>query len=106
MKIELSSAELQVLMSPAKEAQAEVVRLNAEVARLNAQLATMSYPPTASGQMEKERLTETLVEVCGNMARGNKIAAIKFVRERTGLGLKEAKDLVEGNFDSRGVARY
>jgi ribosomal protein L7/L12 len=28
---------------------------------------------------------------------GNKIAAIKLVRERTGLGLKEAKELVERN---------
>jgi hypothetical protein len=27
---------------------------------------------------------------------GNKIAAIKLTREATGLGLKEAKDLVEG----------
>ncbi len=29
------------------------------------------------------------------MAAGNKIMAIKLVRESTGLGLKEAKDLVE-----------
>ena len=31
------------------------------------------------------------------LAGGNKIEAIKLVRERTGLGLKEAKDLVERN---------
>lgn len=30
------------------------------------------------------------------LLEGNKIQAIKRVRERTGLGLKEAKDLVEG----------
>jgi ribosomal protein L7/L12 len=29
------------------------------------------------------------------IAAGNKIAAIKLVRERTGLGLKESKQLVE-----------
>jgi ribosomal protein L7/L12 len=29
------------------------------------------------------------------LAEGNKILAIKLVRERTGLGLKESKDLVE-----------
>ena len=34
-------------------------------------------------------------EVRAALAAGNKIMAIKLVRERTGLGLKEAKDLVE-----------
>jgi hypothetical protein len=29
------------------------------------------------------------------LARGDKIEAIKLVREKTGIGLKEAKDLVE-----------
>jgi ribosomal protein L7/L12 len=29
---------------------------------------------------------------------GNKINAIKIIREMLGLGLKEAKDLVEGNY--------
>jgi ribosomal protein L7/L12 len=29
------------------------------------------------------------------LVQGHAITAIKFVRERTGLGLKEAKDLVE-----------
>ena len=29
------------------------------------------------------------------LAGGNKIEAIKLVRERTGLGLKEAKELIE-----------
>lgn len=30
------------------------------------------------------------------LERGNKIEAVKLVRERTGLGLKEAKDFVDG----------
>ena len=34
-------------------------------------------------------------EVRAALARGNKIGAIKRVRERTGLGLKESKELVE-----------
>ena len=34
-------------------------------------------------------------EIRAALAGGNKIEAIKRVRERTGLGLKEAKDLVE-----------
>jgi len=34
-------------------------------------------------------------DVRAALADGNKIAAIKLVRERTGLGLREAKELVE-----------
>ncbi len=34
-------------------------------------------------------------EVRGLLGEGKKIMAIKVVRERTGLGLKEAKDLVD-----------
>src|SRR5215472_17819726 len=41
-----------------------------------------------------EEQTEFNVEL--KEAGGNKIAVIKVVREITGLGLKEAKDLVEG----------
>jgi large subunit ribosomal protein L7/L12 len=41
-----------------------------------------------------EEKTEFNVDLLG--AGGNKIAVIKVVRELTGLGLKEAKDLVEG----------
>ena len=36
-----------------------------------------------------------LAEVSALLASGNKIAAIKRLRELTGLGLKEAKDYVE-----------
>jgi large subunit ribosomal protein L7/L12 len=42
----------------------------------------------------KEEQTEFNVEL--KEAGGNKISVIKVVREITGLGLKEAKDLVEG----------
>ena len=42
----------------------------------------------------EEEQTEFNVEL--KEAGGNKIAVIKVVREITGLGLKEAKDLVEG----------
>ena len=36
------------------------------------------------------------VQVLSALARGDKIEAIKLVREMTGLGLREAKDTVEG----------
>jgi ribosomal protein L7/L12 len=44
--------------------------------------------PQALGQSERAQI-EALI------ARGNKIGAIKRVRELTGMGLKEAKDFVE-----------
>lgn len=44
---------------------------------------------------ERELTSEQSAEVLGALRGGNKIAAIKAVREATGLGLKEAKDLVE-----------
>ncbi|MGJ3243220.1 MAG: 50S ribosomal protein L7/L12 [Opitutales bacterium] len=45
----------------------------------------------AAAEEEKDEFDVILAE-----AGGNKIACIKAVREITGLGLKEAKDLVEG----------
>jgi large subunit ribosomal protein L7/L12 len=48
--------------------------------------------PAAAAPVEEK--TEFNVDL--KEAGGNKIAVIKVVREITGLGLKEAKDLVEG----------
>jgi large subunit ribosomal protein L7/L12 len=45
----------------------------------------------AAAEEEKDEFDVVLAEI-----GGNKIAVIKAVREITGLGLKEAKDLVEG----------
>lgn len=47
----------------------------------------------AEGAQEEEK---TEFDVVLNSAGGNKIAVIKAVREATGLGLKEAKALVDG----------
>jgi large subunit ribosomal protein L7/L12 len=47
--------------------------------------------PAAGAAEEKTEFTVMLMS-----AGANKIAVIKVVRELTGLGLKEAKDLVEG----------
>jgi len=58
-----------------------------------APVAMMAAPGAAAeaAAEEKTEFTPTLVEV-----GGNKIAVIKAVREVTGLGLKEAKELVDG----------
>ena len=105
MKVDLSIEELQVLMAPGERAQAEVVRLNAEVAKLNSQLAVMSYPHTDMGNEYRSVVLNALANVCAQSAHGNKIAAIKIVRELTGIGLKEAKDVVEGNYTGPGFRR-
>jgi large subunit ribosomal protein L7/L12 len=53
--------------------------------------AASAGAPAAAPAEEKTEFNVELKE-----AGGNKIAVIKVVREITGLGLKEAKDLVEG----------
>lgn len=46
--------------------------------------------------MESDRSKDTLSEAAiSALARGNKVEAIKLVREERRLGLKEAKDLVD-----------
>ena len=50
--------------------------------------------PAGGAAAPAEEKTEFNVDL--KEAGGNKIAVIKVVREITGLGLKEAKDLVEG----------
>ena len=48
--------------------------------------------PGAAAPAEEKTEFDVVLEAAGS----NKIATIKAVRELTGLGLKEAKDLVEG----------
>ncbi|MBK9577804.1 MAG: 50S ribosomal protein L7/L12 [Fibrobacterota bacterium] len=50
-------------------------------------------PAAAAGPAEEEK---TEFDVVLTEAGANKIGVIKVVRELTGLGLKEAKDLVDG----------
>ena len=50
-------------------------------------------PAADAGAAEEEK---TEIDVILKAAGGNKIAVIKAVREATGLGLKEAKALVDG----------
>lgn len=54
----------------------------------------VAAPGAAAGGAAAEEKTE--FDVVLEAAGSNKIACIKAVRELTGLGLKEAKDLVEG----------
>ena len=72
----------------------ELVKAVEEEFGVSAAAAVAVAAPAAGAAAAAEEKTEfdvVLVE-----AGSNKIAVIKAVREMTGLGLKEAKDLVEG----------
>ena len=59
-----------------------------------APMAAVAAAPVASDAVEEEEQTEFTVVLKG-FADGKKIPVIKEVRALTGLGLKEAKELVE-----------
>ena len=59
-----------------------------------APVAVAAAPAEGGGEAAAEEKTEFDIEL--SEAGSNKIAVIKEVRTITGLGLKEAKDLVEG----------
>ena len=58
--------------------------------------AAMAVAAPAAGAAAPPAEEKTEFDVYLKSVGGNKIAVIKVVREITGLGLKEAKDLVDG----------
>ena len=73
----------------------ELIKMMEEKFGVSAAAAAVAVAPAAGGAAapaaeEKSEFDVVLADV------GSKIAVIKAVREITGLGLKEAKDLVEG----------
>lgn len=73
----------------------ELIKMMEEKFGVSAAAAAVAVAAPAAGAAaaaeEKTEFDVVLVE-----AGSNKIAVIKAVREMTGLGLKEAKDMVEG----------
>ena len=74
----------------------ELIKMMEEKFGVSAAAAAVAVaaPGAAAGAAAAEEKTE--FDVVLEEAGANKIAVIKVVREMTGLGLKEAKDLVEG----------
>lgn len=107
MKVDLNTEELKLLLEPGLKAQEDVIRLTAEVERLNTlRLSTQNGNQDGFIQdHQRNAVLNALVNVCMATANGNKILAIKITRELTGLGLKEAKDVVEGTYNGPGVRR-
>ncbi len=81
------------------ELQARVSQLEEQVARLNAALAAVqgvgATPAPGAAAPVSAAPADQYAEARAAAAAGNKIEAIKIVREQSGLGLKAAKDLVE-----------
>ena len=96
----MASEKIEALINTIKEL--SVLELNDLVKALEEEFGVSAAPvavagavaPTAAAAAPAEEKTEFDVILTG--AGSNKIAVIKEVRAITGLGLKEAKDLVEG----------
>ncbi len=74
----------------------ELVKELEEVFGVSAAAAAVAAAPAASGDGAAPAAEEKdTFDVVLQAAGGNKISVIKIVREITGLGLKEAKDLVD-----------
>ena len=58
--------------------------------------AVMMPGPATGGPAKEEEVAKSTFDVVLKAAGEKKIQVIKVVRQYTGLGLKEAKDLVEG----------
>ena len=75
-----------------------VARLEEQVERLSAALAAQPAVPSAATDdpaPAPASIDDAYAEARALAAAGNKIHAIKVVREQSGISLKAAKDLVE-----------
>ncbi len=73
---------------------AELVKVLEEKFGVSAAAPMMAMAAAPAAAAAAEEKTDFVVELTGS--GDNKIGVIKAVRELTGLGLKEAKDLVDG----------
>ena len=74
----------------------ELIKMMEEKFGVSAAAAAVAVPPAAGGAAAPAAEEKSEFDVVLADVGSNKIAVIKAVREITGLGLKEAKDLVEG----------
>ena len=74
----------------------ELIKMMEEKFGVTATAAVAVAGPTAGGAAAPAAEEKTEFDVILKEVGSNKIGVIKVVREVTGLGLKEAKDLVEG----------
>ena len=70
---------------------AELVKAMEEKFGVSASISQVTVPQIVATETKEEKSYNVILTSCGN----NKIAVLKLIREITGLGLKEAKDLVD-----------
>ena len=70
---------------------AQLVKAMEEKFGVSASISQVAVPQVVATEIKEEKNYNVILNSCGN----NKIAVLKRVREITGLGLKEAKDLVD-----------
>ena len=74
----------------------ELIKMMEEKFGVSAAAAAVAVAAPAAGGAAAAAEEKTEFDVVLAVVGSNKIAVIKAVRELTGLGLKEAKDMVEG----------
>ena len=74
----------------------ELIKMMEEMFGVSAAAAAVAVAAPAAGGAAAAAEEKTEFDVVLAEVGSNKIAVIKAVRELTGLGLKEAKDMVEG----------
>ena len=93
MATEKTTALLEEIKSLTILEMADLVKALEEEFGVSAAAAAVAAPAAGAAAAEEEK---TEFDVVLKAAGGNKIAVIKVVRALTGLGLKEAKELVDG----------
>lgn len=78
-----------------KDAKDLVEALQRNTSNVSIQSNDQPLSATASPPQSSELSREQVTEIQYYVSRGNKIKAIKLLREATGMGLKEAKEMVE-----------
>ena len=99
MKIgEITMSKIQTIIDTVKEL--SVIELSELVKAFEEEFGVSAAAPVAvavaGGAAAPAEEEQTEFDVILTSAGGNKIAVIKAVREITGLGLKEAKEVVDG----------
>lgn len=124
MKVDLSSGEMSTVLASFLEAHTKAARLDGlfhaeqskrfsveeenhslkrQVDELKVQLNKAQVMPP---EFSTDLFLRKLAPIFGAATSGQKIQAIKAVREMTGCGLKEAKDCVEGNYFGGAQPRF
>jgi ribosomal protein L7/L12 len=112
IRIECEASDLQALMDPQVDLRAELAEVRNKLyeagdreRELSSKVDDLSQDlRIAMANPRRPDYAVPIQEMLSAFGSGQKILAIKFVKEMTGLGLKESKDLVEAAYATlRGI---